>query len=141
MCLPKKKLQRRKINNEVTMTTIGAAVITNCLSFDLNCIRQVLSLLDQYDEMNNVYTKETIPEEFIKEIVCSQKLFVESSKESIICLFLRVHSFSKFITSLLHELRVPINTRTIGKLFSCFVKHQTRDTNTKLFLCVLNTRE
>lgn len=99
----------------------GVKKVTNCTTFDRNCVDQVVALLDQYKRLA---CKETSPEEFVKEVVCSQKLFVETPKESIVYLFLKICSFDKFITSLLDEVHIPINAKTIGKLFSFFSKTQ-----------------
>lgn len=107
--------------------------INNDNKFDVKCIQQVVSLLEQF-KMDEC--KETCPKEFIKEVVCSQKLFVETSKESIVYLFLRISSLNDFITSLLNELQIPINTRTIGKL--CFVNfvHVTQTVLMFIICCV-----
>lgn len=92
--------------------------ISTSTTFDLVSIQQLVSLLDQYQNSRD----EKAPEEFIKESVCSQQLFIEYSKEIIVYLFLKICNFKKFITTLLEEANIPINTHTIGKVLS-FISH------------------
>lgn len=93
---------------------INVKKVSHCTTFDKDCVHEVLSLLEQYLSENS---KEKSPEEFVKEFVCSQKLFVETQKELIVYFFLKICYFYKFISSVLDEVRTPVNNKTIGKVF------------------------